>query len=275
LAASEARLQGEQVLDHLRLACVDQRIPIMTGEYQPGAADVAAEADTVVEDAGAARDRLDRLGLDVFQEAPDVEFLSFGLEFGRVSVAWPAERLVYTLEQLALKDVELSERYRAACELLFAAQHEAGGRAKLLLLSSALECLIIPERRSDIACRLVDEFIRASRAAGLPDHELASIEGSLRFLKKESISAAGARTLAQLLHDGTFDGVDAAQFFRKIYDARSRLVHTGHPGLPADEFVKLVDRAESFVRSAILAAYEVPRGPGPAPLHMKIGLDQA
>lgn len=89
--------------------------------------------------------------------------------------------------------------------------------------------------RSGAATEHVARLIQLTEEAGLPLAEQDSMQGSLRFLKRESIKQSGKR-LAARLNGREYGGMAPVSFFRKCYELRSTLVH-GKTPLPTREAV--------------------------------------
>ena len=111
--------------------------------------------------------------------------------------------------------------------------------ARFLMLMMAIETLIEVQERPATVVEHVDGLIKATEETTFvteeADGERRSLLGSLRLLRRESISRAGKR-LAQRLGDREYMGERPEVFFAKCYEIRSRLVH-GHVPRPARQDV--------------------------------------
>ena len=171
----------------------------------------------------------DEHGLMVFEAEPWPRFALSTLD---VVVARPAPRLVKAIQKADEIAIDISEREKTAFDLYSASMFVASlADARFLLLMMALETLIDEQPRPDAAVAHVDGLIEQTRGSSLPQKEIASLLGSLEYMRQESISAAGRRLVRQL-GDRTYgDPVKEApaKFFTGCYDLRSRLVHGWHP----------------------------------------------
>jgi hypothetical protein len=97
---------------------------------------------------------------------------------------------------------------------------------------------------------LVEQFVAATKTAGLPSEEQALLVNGLGMLKQESISRAGQR-LAEGLGARTYSGQAPPEFFKDCYGLRSRLVHgsASYPSL--DEVNDAGGALELFVRDLL------------------------
>lgn len=77
----------------------------------------------------------------------------------------------------------------------------------------------------------MDRLIEETRGAELPRDEIASLLGSLEFLRYESISRAGRHLVQRLGNRAYGDPVKLPpeKFFTACYDLRSKLVHGSLP----------------------------------------------
>ncbi len=88
----------------------------------------------------------------------------------------------------------------------------------------AVETLMDLEPREPEVQAHVDRLIRETREADLPESQVQSIVGALRWLHDESISQGG-RKLAARLGKRDYMGESARKFFTNSYTLRSRLMH--------------------------------------------------
>jgi hypothetical protein len=112
-----------------------------------------------------------------------------------------------------------NDRVRLALDLYNDSYFEASESAQFLSLVGVLEILKDRDASSSAAQVLVDEWIHQARI--LDDNEAASIQGSLNFLKKTSISRGIGSLIKRHL------GPDRAIEAQDLYHARSKLVHDG------------------------------------------------
>jgi hypothetical protein len=114
------------------------------------------------------------------------------------------------------------------------------------MLVMAVEALIELEPRSEEARAHVDRLIADTRAADLPDNEINSMLGALKWLRDESIRSAGKR-LAGQLGERRYRDEPPQLFFVRCYDLRSRLVHGEVPRPSASELDERALDLERFV----------------------------
>ncbi|TGJ96932.1 hypothetical protein DLJ96_02485 [Actinotalea fermentans ATCC 43279 = JCM 9966 = DSM 3133] len=128
-------------------------------------------------------------------------------------------------------DATLDERQRLAYDLFSASFSQPASDARFLMLSMALETLIEQAPRSTAECGQIDAMIRSLQESDLEQGAIASLVGSLRSLKRESVGQAGRR-LAAGLSPRQYLGRSAVDFFAYSYELRSKLVH-GHVPRPS------------------------------------------
>ena len=246
-----AREHGERLMVALRLALAQKSMAVDLGfDDEPGwmNPDVMKNAGRA---AGAAVVLQGRLGLQVHETQPKTLFLNWGTL--SVQAVTPVNDLISLVDSIFATSPTLTGRESLALEVFHAALFETGRRARFLLLVSAAESLFDPIVRGDDARTLVDQFIRQTRGSGLESHEVESMVGALRWLRRESISQTGRRLASRLLAGREYGGITSDRFFSKLYGVRSSLVHAGTTGLSHGEFLALVGQAQAFVRDLILA----------------------
>lgn len=117
---------------------------------------------------------------------------------------------------------------------------------RFVCLMMAIECLLVAERRGPAALAVVDDALHG--AAKLPDADpdKASLIGSLRHLKKQSIAMTGRKLASQLEGLTAYMGESPVKFFNACYKVRSQLVH-GDASAPS--------RQEVDIRAASLEVF--------------------
>lgn len=133
-----------------------------------------------------------------------------------------------------------------AFDLYSASFFESSADARLLMLMMGVETLIDLQPRSENAQQHVRKLLRLTEDAPLPESEIASLKGSLNWLLKESISAAGRR-LATTLEPRTYMGKSPRDFFTICYQLRSDLVHGSVPRPAREEVDSTAAHLETFV----------------------------
>lgn len=157
---------------------------------------------------------------------------------------------VGTTFQRAMRSATASPHGSLAFDLYVASWRMPTDDARLLMLTSAAEAMVVPEKVSGeerIALRRLAAVVRADQT--LSPTSKKSLENRIGSLHQESIGSASAR-LADRLNPRTFLDRTARDFFSYAYDVRSRLVHGDVP--PATSEVALVLGAlGEFVRELI------------------------
>jgi hypothetical protein len=187
-------------------------------------------------------------GLMTYPDDAEVRFVSMGQPTARVSSPHP--RLAQHLDTAVASHGELTAQERLAYDLYSASFNEVNADARFVMLMMALETLLDPQPRAVSVQDLVDQMIQLVSAGEIPDNEKRSIEGSLRWLREESISQAGRR-LAERLGDRRYMQENPKAFFTRCYGMRSKLVH-GHARRPSrDEVSRRAANLERFVGDLI------------------------
>jgi hypothetical protein len=183
-------------------------------------------------------------GLMTYECEPQPRFVRVGTP--TLQVGHAHQRLADAFNRaIALAAVPTS-RQRLAYDLYAASFSESTADARFVMLMMALETLLEPQLRSDEAQLLVDELIATTRQSGLPIGEIRSIEGTLKWLRQESINRAGRR-LASRLGGRTYHEEDPETFFTRCYTLRSQLVHGSDPRPSRTEVDQRAAQLELFV----------------------------
>ena len=197
----------------------------------------------------------DTLGLTVFSSLPQPTLIPAGWPDGpRLQAVMDARYFIqYCSDAMSIdfssKDSQLQslEIYHASCFL-------ENDNARFLLLVTAIEALLSLKSRSESALRHADELIRATRESTLEESGKASILGALRWLKFESINQAGQRLANELLGGRRYGNFSSAEFFKRCYNARSRIAH-GEVALSSrEEIRRLISPLEMYVVDLITSA---------------------
>jgi hypothetical protein len=182
-------------------------------------------------------------GISIYQCEPPPRFAKMETD---ISVGKNAQQIVSALDAAAEADAVMGDQEQLAYDLYGASFSESSADARLAMLMMAVETLIEPVARATAVREHVDSLIRETQEANLPEMEIASIVGSLQWLRDESISQAG-RKLASRLGNRTYMDKGPEAFFKACYALRSRLFHgrlprptreevNGHAG-PLERFV--------------------------------------
>lgn len=166
-------------------------------------------------------------GFSVFECDPAPEFQPIPLYTAVRSC--PHAKLEQALGD-AITNGGLSEERQVTYDLFAASFGLVSADARFALLMSALETMIATPPRPTASIRHVEHLIALTDSSGLPTAEIASMRGTLNWLKRESIGQAGKK-LAATLAGRTYDGKTPEAFFRDAYSTRSKLLH-GDPPIP-------------------------------------------
>jgi hypothetical protein len=186
----------------------------------------------------------DAHGLMVYEAHPDPKFV---LPHSTATRAVNRQAFVEAFRDAVRVGWHLSGRERLAFDLFNSAFFQPTPDSKFLLLVMAIEALIEPSARSQEAQEHVRLLVSLTKSAKISEHEKASMLGSIRWLSKDSISAAGKKLAATRLHGRTYAGRTAAELFAHAYQVRSNLVHGNLPYPTVREVSELADLLERFV----------------------------
>ncbi len=142
-------------------------------------------------------------------------------------------------------------RDRQVSYSLYASSDRLPPDARFAMLMIAFESLLKFKPRSTNVQSHVRSMMFVTRESGLPDKEIQSICGTLKWVLNQSISQAG-RELARSLGPRDYLGSEAPdKFFTRCYKVRSKLVHGEHPIPSPRELGQLADRLEYMVSELI------------------------
>lgn len=173
--------------------------------------------------------RNDVHGIDVYQAQGLQCFASFG---STVEVGRSQDTFIDQFRDAFLNPPKLTEKQRLACELYCASFFDVSHRSRLITLVTAIETLLQPRLRSDIAQSLVEAMEEMGENSGLDKEEKRVLRSTLQWLKQESIGQAGRALVARLLPGREYEGRPAERVFSHFYDLRSQIVHSGAPHDP-------------------------------------------
>lgn len=191
-------------------------------------------------------------GLQVYEEDPELptRFVASSVQPKLLKGIEDFERYFCQAVEMGL---EFTERETLAFELYGLSHFEAAERARFLTLVSAIESLSEAKARTPEAVGHVEKLLELTRDSGLPSPEIASMVGSLKWLRQESISKTCKDFVETFLGDQQYGGKTAKKFFRDCYTVRSELVHSGKPSGETSGFGTLVAELDRLV-SDLLAA---------------------
>ena len=201
-------------------------------------------------------------GLQVYEEDPELptQFVASSVQ---PKILKGIEDLDRHFCQAVDAGLEFTDRETLAFELYGLSHFEAAERARFLTLVTAIESVSQPKARSAEASAHVEKLIRLTQDSGLPDAEIASLVGSLNWLRNESISKTGRDLVEALLGDAHYGDKVAKKFFEYCYALRSEFVHNGKPADDVPGFNSLVaelDRLVADLLAASVAFRSMPHG---------------
>ncbi|MFI0999273.1 hypothetical protein ACIP10_23025 [Streptomyces galbus] len=184
-------------------------------------------------------------GVTVFEDQPDLRFVAAPSLEGTKRPSEERNRLVF-IQAARLHD-PLDESERLAFDLYSGSFFQPSADSRLLMLTMAIETLLVREPRSDEVRAHVIAMLEATKAnSDLTDTERASLRGSLKELLDESIGQAGKR-LARTLEPRTYAGKAPGAFFSRCYTMRSELTHGNVPRPNRRDVDALAASLELFV----------------------------
>jgi len=192
-------------------------------------------------------------GLQVYDEDPELP-----TQFVWSSVDAKLRKGINVFEQSFREAVDLglefTDRETLAFELYGLSHFESAERARFLTLIIAIESISKPNARSPEAVEHVEKLIELTRDSTLPYSEIRSMEGSLNWLKGESISKTGRDLVEKVLGSKEYGGKVAKRFFQDCYDVRSDLVHEGKPSDDTVILRTLVGELDKLVADLLLVS---------------------
>lgn len=201
-------------------------------------------------------------GLQVYEEDPELptQFVAASVE---PKVLKSTEDFARHFREAVDRRLEIDEKATLAFELYGLSHFEAAERARLLTLISAIEAASEAKPRGPEAVAHVERMIELTRASELPNAEIASMVGSLEWLRQESISKTCRDFVETFLGGGQYGGKPAKKFFQDCYAVRSKLVHSGKPSEKDLNFGILVAELDRMVADLLTesAGHSTPSGP--------------
>ena len=197
----------------------------------------------------------DYLGITIFEAELMPKFIN--VSFKGV-VGKSIDTFVNKLQQNCGRYTFESTQVTLAAELYSMSHVENTSRVKFLTLVMCLEVMIKPFSRSEEIRSHVSSLIDATKALEVPSEDKNSLLTALSGLKWESISQRGRKMALDLLGDKKYFSLIPEQFFTKIYNIRSSLVHQGK--VDPRELQNMLGDVDQFV-SDILHAQFIEREP--------------
>lgn len=160
------------------------------------------------------------------QVVPEIEQMRFGL----VRLGRPEKKptspgdFEKNVAECYRPDKLLTQKQTLAAQLYSQSHFHASDAARFVTLISAVEALAEQRRSSPAACALIETFVGMTAApVDLEGSEKQTLTDRLGYLKLESIGSA-CRALVR-----AYCGEPAVKDFMRLYDVRSKLLHTGEP----------------------------------------------
>lgn len=213
--------RGDVLTDRLRRAFARLRVAAELGKPSTGGLTDYGH-DAFAQTVGATV--LDDMhGLMVYPTDLQPKFFSIG----RANLIVGQAEWRFTQTLAAAGQDPTNRRERIAFDLYSASLFENSAGARLMTLVMALETLLSPPDRSPQAIAHVDRLITETRGnTALSDSEQDSLVGSLRWLRRESITKSGILFMRERLADRRYGaGLSAEHVWKDAYDLRSSLAH--------------------------------------------------
>lgn len=106
---------------------------------------------------------------------------------------------------------------------------------RFVTLMMAVETLIRQKAHPPEVIGLIDGFLAQTDSAEIPMNIKASLLGSLRQMKDQSVGQSGRELAAEALMGRKYQDLEPAAFFSKCYTLRSKLVHGESSGIDENE----------------------------------------
>lgn len=199
---------------------------------------------------------------NVINEAPGINIFETELKplFPRIGpfhavVSTPKDKFLNNLQKNINLGVNLTDKLRTAIELLNTASFLSSPDAKILILTAAIECLIEQQPRPDSVQLHLDSCIQEIESdANISENQKASIVGTLRQQKDESIRQAGLRLIRERLPGRQYMNMPADVFFDMIYEIRSSITHGTPPEI--NEVQKVVPELKGMLKELLISLSE-------------------
>jgi hypothetical protein len=240
----EAESASDRYSNALMLTLARLRIGADFGDRAPKSAFTRAGL-AMIEAQNGCRVLNDVHGIMFYESDPAPRFVSFGANLLR---GMSQDHFEKVFSQALANPRQLSPRDRLALELFNASFFQKTSDSRFLMLVMATETLIEPGPRSLVAADHVETLIRLTEGSEiLSSEEKASLLGSLRWLRSESINQTGRKLAIARLGKRRYMEQSAPAFFSQCYSLRSRLVHGVHPFPTQAEVGNVVAQLEVFV----------------------------
>lgn len=198
--------------------------------------------------------RNDRLGIDVYESNRDLLFASREVT---MALGKHVDTFVEQVCQQIDQPIPLNEKQIVAAELFSASFFDVPFRSRFITLVTAIEALLVPQRRSDALQSFIDGTKQDLEGRKIDEATKKVLMGSLERLRSDSIGQTGKSLCQRLLPDKEYDGRSAGKFFKYCYDLRSEIVHSGKPK-DAVDLLRLSNACQAFVGDLLLASFDLP-----------------
>lgn len=246
--ATQAGLQWRRLLE---IGFASMRVGVRFGDRAAGAF-WTADGLKMIADANGGRPALNDVhGLSVFDDTLAPLFVASGDMSLIKGTHGPA--IQRAVREAAARGLGTTPEQQIAYDLYSASFSTRGDAdARFVLLAMALETLMHQDERPPASVAVVDHLVTTVEESDLPSSERQSLASSLKWLRRESISASG-RKLAATLGERTYMDRSPKQFFTECYELRSRLVHGYAPRPGRFEVDSYAATLEDFVGDLIAA----------------------
>jgi hypothetical protein len=203
----------------------------------------------------------DEGGVQVFLSDPEPRF---ALTQFAVTKGPPTDALVASVLAASRSGVKLTSKQLIAFEMYNASFNQPGlPDVRFVCLMMAIECLIEHQQRPAEMVAIVEDAIRQAEALdGQDDDQMKSFQGSLDYLREDSIGFAGRRLIRSSI-DPRLRYMGGAEspvtFFNRCYKMRSDLVH----GLESRPSTADVDRRAADLEVMVGDLLSIPVGVEP------------
>jgi hypothetical protein len=249
----EARAGAELVRDALLLWATIHKLGVDTGDghVRSTVTDVGREW---LEAQLGKPVRNDIQGIDVYSdEEPKTVFVRFNAE-GQLAKNPGAfvERVAAGISE----QWRSPDKLRVAMELFSSSFFDGVFRSRFLTLVTAVEALVVQDRRGASVQALLDGACKAVGSLDIEDSAKDSLRSGLERLRDESIGGSAAKLIGRILAGKEYGGLSADRFFRKCYDIRSQTVHDGRPHNPDVDFLQVANQLQELVADLLVASVE-------------------
>jgi len=197
--------------------------------------------------------RNDIHGIDIYKHEENLQFIKFE---ATASVAKGEDNFVSFILNEFNNQKPLSEKQVISAELYCSSFFDVSFRSRVVTLINSIEAMLEPEDRDKDAIDLVCSMIQLVKSSVLEKSVKASMQGSIQWLKKDSISQSGRKLCGSLLPENEYMGMSSTKFFTYCYGVRSNIVHSGGNSTQEIDLLDLSNTMQLFVKDLILASIE-------------------